>query len=343
MRARHLSERVLHRGRACARRGFVGCDGEKRRTGAADGAAECARVERRTFDVVELGDERCAARLGIAIVQCPAKEVSIRDGERVRERGRVGHLLDPLRARTGVRQQCARVLRLNPHSGCDQGDPPVGADGQLHDVDRIEAAGQREPSDGTRGDVVEVAARDRGLALQRRGDHIAQHGGLSEGEGRGVGAGDARRRASAHSAGERESFVDRDDRVVTERPEMCVGGDCRTVPLRIARDELCVPSGDVRDLRRAFGQLDRDRVADAIDREAEHVEAGADVADAAGSEGGGAHHCDALLRTAGVSPADARASRPSAALPARRWQVSRRDGGGPIQHLIATPFSARAS
>ena len=262
-------------------------DGEKRRPRAADGTAERAGVERGFLDVVKMADERRASRLGVTIVEGAAQELAVADAECMREGGGVGHLLDPQRALALIGQQCAGVLGLDADARRDQRDPPIRFHGQLHDIDRIDAARQRQAADDAGGDVVEMSSRDRGFAFERGRDDLADIRRLPECERGRVRAGHARRRAAAHPAGERQPFVQRDDCLISVRTEIRMCGNGRAVAFVVARDELGVAAGDIRHAARAARELDGHAIAGAFEGETEDVEAGTDVADRAGCEGGG--------------------------------------------------------
>jgi hypothetical protein len=278
---RAASRRRTFRARHVAR------DREERRSRAADRAPERTRIERGLFHVVEIRDQRCAARLGVAIVERAAEECAVTDRERVCERGGVRHLLDPRRAIDRFRQQRARFFRADAHVRGDERNPPVGGDRQLDDVDRIDAARQREAADDTRRDVVEMASGECRFAFERRGENVALLRCLSECERRCVRAGDARRRAAAHASGECETFVDGDDRAKAVRQQIRVRRDGRAVARGIQRHERGVAADDRIDARLFLRQRDGHTVADAVDGEAEDVEAGTDVADGAGRVCGG--------------------------------------------------------
>src|SRR5262249_14641591 len=157
-------------------------------------------------------------------------------------------------------------------------DAPVRR-GELDDVERLDRARENEPAEGDGRDVVEMTSRDRLFALERRKNDVLVRRVDAARQRRGVRAGDARRGTAADAAGDGESLVDGHG---ARLPDHCLRGDGGGVFCWIGGDQFGVAAANYD--RPAEAGLYTHRVAEAVHRQAEDVEARPDVADRARRE-----------------------------------------------------------
>ena len=243
-------ERRLHR-RARRRRATASSSqiANERRAGAADRAAERAGIERGALHLVEMRDQRRAARLGVAVVERAAQRARRR---RWRTRARapaVFAICCTHAARSGRRRQHrARRLRLDAHVGRDQRDAPVARSraAPRRRSDRSDRESARPPRiDGAMLSRWSPATAD--LALQCGGDRARSASSPIPSPAR---RRTRRPRCSAAlpprppESGRPFSIVTIGLRAIAVRAKPRDRGDRRGVALRIARHERGVDAGD---------------------------------------------------------------------------------------------------